>query len=52
MLGTAGVLFPEILKNLGTGGPAAQQVNFHRLSAFTPLCESSAGILSFSPRHC
>jgi Chlorophyll A-B binding protein len=26
MLGTAGVLFPEILSNLGTGGPAAQQV--------------------------
>jgi light-harvesting complex I chlorophyll a/b binding protein 2/light-harvesting complex I chlorophyll a/b binding protein 4 len=25
MLGTAGVLFPEILSNLGTGGPAAQQ---------------------------
>ena len=26
MLGTAGVLFPELLSNLGTGGPAAQQV--------------------------
>ena len=25
MLGTAGVLFPEILSNAGTGGPAAQQ---------------------------
>jgi hypothetical protein len=25
MLGTAGVLFPEILNNLGTGGPAAKQ---------------------------
>ena len=25
MLGAAGVLFPEVLSNLGTGGPAAQQ---------------------------
>lgn len=33
MLGTAGVLFPEILSNLGTGGPAAQQA-----CATTLLC--------------